>query len=78
MNWVPAYAGTTLRVHWTDRVGNALLVFVGVALALFLIAPLAMILAKSVQDRAGEFVALANFQDYFKTPALLRSIWNSV
>ena len=67
-----------LSVHWTDRVGNALLVGAGVALAVFLIAPLAMILAKSVQDRSGDFVALANFQAYFQTPALLRSIWNSV
>jgi iron(III) transport system permease protein len=31
-----------------------------------------------VQDRSGDFVALANFVAYFKTPALARSIWNSV
>ena len=31
-----------LRVHWTDRVGNALLVAVAIALAIFLIAPMAM------------------------------------
>jgi iron(III) transport system permease protein len=72
------YVGAPLKVHWTDRVGNALLVVAGLALALFLLAPLGMILAKSVQDRAGEFVGLANFQAYFQTPALLRSVWNSV
>jgi iron(III) transport system permease protein len=67
-----------LRVHWTDRIGNALLILAGAALAIFLLAPLAAILAKSVQDRSGDFVALANFEAYFRTPALLRSIWNSV
>ena len=74
-----AGAGTLrLRVHWTDRVAHVLLVGAGLALALFLMAPLAMILVKSTQDRAGEFVGLANFTSYFATPALLRSIWNSL
>ena len=67
-----------LRVHWSDRIAHAILVGAGAALAVFLLAPLAMILAKSAQDRAGEFVGLANFAEYFRTPALARSIWNSV
>ncbi len=67
-----------LAVHWTDRIGNLLLLAAGIALAVFLLAPLATILAKSVEDRAGDFVGLANFQAYFRTPALLTSIWNSV
>jgi iron(III) transport system permease protein len=67
-----------LSVHWTDRVAHVLLIVAGLALALFLIAPLATILAKSVENRAGEFVGLANFVSYFQTPALSRSIWNSV
>ena len=66
-----------LRVHWSDRVGNAILLVVGIALAVFLLAPMAMILAKSVEDRAGDFVGLAHFEAYFRTPALLTSIWNS-
>jgi iron(III) transport system permease protein len=67
-----------LAVHWSDRVGHALLLAAGLALATFLFGPLAMILMKSVQDRAGEFVGLANFETYFRTPALLRSVWNSL
>ena len=74
----PAPAARRLRVHWTDRVGNAVLIAAAIALAIFLLAPMAMILAKSVEDRAGEFVGLANFESYFRTPALLKSIWNSV
>ena len=67
----------TLKVHWTDRVGNALLVACGAALAAFLLAPLATILAKSLEDKSGAFVGLVNFAEYFKTPALAISIWNS-
>jgi iron(III) transport system permease protein len=70
--------GSRLRVHWTDRIAHALLILAGVALAVFLLAPMAAILAKSVEDRAGDFVALANFAQYFRTPALSRSIWNSL
>lgn len=74
-----AFPGVTkLSVHWTDRTGHVVLVLAGVALAIFLLAPMAAILAKSVQDRGGEFTGLANFVAYFHTPALLKSIWNSV
>ena len=73
-----AAGATRLRVHWSDRIAHAILVVAAVALAVFLLAPLGMILAKSVQDRAGDFVGLTNFVEYFKTPALARSIWNSV
>jgi iron(III) transport system permease protein len=74
----PAAPARRLRVHWTDRIGNALLIVAALALALFLLAPMATILARSVEDRAGDFAGLANFQTYFRTPALLTSIWNSV
>ena len=67
-----------LKVHWSDRIAHAILITAGVALAVFLLFPLAAILVKSVQNRAGDFIGLANFADYFRTPALARSIWNSV
>jgi iron(III) transport system permease protein len=79
INWAPAYAGATkLSVHWTDRTGHLVLILAGLALAVFLLAPMAAILIKSVQDRGGDFAGLANFDAYFHTPALLKSIWNSV
>jgi iron(III) transport system permease protein len=37
-----------------------------------------VILAKSVENRAGEFVGLANFEQYFQHAGAARSIWNSV
>ena len=38
-----------LSVHWTDRIGHALLIFAALALAFFLLAPMAAILG----DRVG-------------------------
>ena len=67
-----------LKVHWTDRIAHAILIAAGLALAVFLLFPLAAILVKSVQNRAGDFIGLQNFADYFRTPALARSIWNSL
>src|ERR1700687_5163007 len=67
-----------LTVHWSDRAGHVLLVAAGVVLATFLLAPLALILVKSLENRSGELVGLANFESYLRTPALWRSIWNSL
>lgn len=40
--------------------------------------PLGVLLAKSVQDKSGAFVGLANYVEYFSTPSLIESLWNSV
>ena len=65
-------------MHWHDRLAQGLLVVCCAALALCLIGPLAMILVKSVQDKDGAFVGLALFREYFATPALQRSVWNTL
>jgi iron(III) transport system permease protein len=64
--------------HWQERLAQALLVVCCIALALFLFAPLAMILVKSVQDKDGAFVGLLQFRQYFETPALRQSIVNTL
>jgi iron(III) transport system permease protein len=65
------------RVHWHDRLAQVLLLGCCALLAVFLLAPLAAILVKSVQDKSGAFVGLLQFREYFATPALQRSIWNT-
>lgn len=55
----------------------ALLLALGL-LVVGLLFPLAAMLVKSVQDRAGDFVGLANFARYLQTPALAGSIVNSL
>lgn len=45
---------------------------------IFLIVPILMIFSKAFQNNSGEFVGLANFSEYFHTPALMVAIWNSI
>ncbi|AMO23154.1 hypothetical protein GCM10027034_43890 [Ramlibacter solisilvae] len=72
-------AGTVRQsAHWTDRLAQAALLLVALALVAFLALPLLTILLHAVQGKAGEFVALDNFIAYAHSPALLTSLWNSV
>jgi iron(III) transport system permease protein len=74
----PVAGGTTRpRVHWHDRLAQVLLLVCCALLALFLLGPMAAILVKSVQDKSGAFVGLLQFREYFATPALQSSIWNT-
>ncbi len=45
---------------------------------LTLILPLWWLLSKSFQDQDGAFVGLANYIQYFSTPSLFASVWNSL
>jgi iron(III) transport system permease protein len=55
------------------------LLLLGIAfLVLFLLLPLLSMLQKSLQNQAGEFVALENFILYFDSPVLFQSIYNSL
>lgn len=57
------------------RAGIGLLI---VWLLVTLILPLWWLLSKSFQNQNGEFVGLANYIQYFSTPALFASVWNSL
>src|SRR6185295_7909512 len=54
------------------------LVLVAAALLAFLTLPLLSLLARSVEDRSGHFVGLANFGTYFASPAFSNSIQNTL
>ena len=73
---LPAPAAARFRV--SDFVARGLLILAGIGLALFLVAPMASIFERAVQDNQGNFVGLHHFATYFATPALARSVWNSV
>ncbi len=64
--------------HWIDRLAHVLLSLVAIILLYFLALPLGAILIQALQSDSGEFVWLANFVAYAKTPALLGSLWNSL
>ena len=74
----PAAPAIQREHHWQERLAQGLLVASCAALALFLFAPLFMILVKSVQDKDGAFVGLLQFQQNFETPALRQSIGNTL
>jgi iron(III) transport system permease protein len=73
-----AAAPVKQSAHWTDRIAHIALFVVALALVAFLALPLLAILVHAVQGREDEFVGLANFVEYARTPALLQSLWNSV
>lgn len=63
------------RDEWLARAGlAALTLWLLITVAL----PLWALLSKSVLDRQGQFVGLANYAEYFSSPALLSSLWNSL
>src|SRR5215813_14609407 len=64
--------------HWQDRLAQALLLVVCAAMTVFLLAPLAMILVKSTENRNGAFVGLALFSEYLRNPALALSALNTL
>jgi iron(III) transport system permease protein len=61
-----------------QRVAELLLAAAVAILLLAIAIPLWMLLSKAMLDGKGGFVGLANFQRYFATPALVRSLWNSL
>src|ERR1700741_587477 len=63
------------RDGWIMR---ACMVVLGLFLAVAVLLPLYTMLSKSVEDREGTFIGLANYARYFGTPALFNSIYNSL
>lgn len=60
---------------WVRGIGIwTLVAFLTVAIAL----PLGMLLSKSFLSSAGNFIGLANYLTYFRTPSLVASLWNSI
>jgi len=74
----PHAAPVKQSAHWTDRIAHLAMLVVALALAAFLALPLLTILMQALQGKDEQFVGLANFIEYAKTPSLLDSLWNSV
>jgi len=69
--------GRRLRLSRDDLIVRGVLLAVVAFLVLFLLAPMAAIFLRAVQDNDGNF-SLAHFAAHLQTPSLLRTIWNSV
>ncbi|MGA1328043.1 MAG: ABC transporter permease subunit, partial [Rubrivivax sp.] len=73
-----AFSPVRLRTTASERIAWIALGAVAVLLLAFLAAPLLALLVKAVQDPKGEFVGLANFASYIRSPTLWQSLWNSL
>jgi iron(III) transport system permease protein len=65
------------RLGRDDWLMRAVLALVGLYLVATLALPLWALLSKSLESPQGDFIGFANYGQYFRTPALARSITNS-
>ena len=77
---LPALSGRRVKPlkHWQDWLAQGLLLGACAVLCVFLLAPLAMILVKSTQDKSGAFVGLQLFREYLENAALRDSALNTL
>lgn len=66
------------RLGFEDYLRRFLFILVGLGFYLFLIYPLFRGLVRSFQDKAGEFVGLANYINYFSSATTSTSLTNSL
>src|SRR5262245_53850371 len=66
------------EVSRDDLLMRAGLLVFGIALVICVLLPIGALLRKAVENRAGEFVGLVNFERFLTTPALTQSIGNSL
>ena len=66
------------RLSSDDYVMRAFILLVGVWMIIAVLLPLYFMMSKSVEDKDGNFIGMANFVEYFSTPALSYSIYNSL
>ena len=61
-----------------DWIMRSAMILIGLILVTAIILPLYAMLSKSFEDSDGNFIGLANYVEYFSTPALFQSIYNSL
>ncbi len=71
-------APVKLKVSGEDWIMRGVLVAIGLYLIVAIVLPLYALLSKSFQNKDGTFIGLANFTEFFSTPALSYSVNNSL
>ena len=61
-----------------DKFQGGILVLIALVVAIAVLLPLVTIFLKSVENRDGEFIGILNYVEYFQTPALVASIYNTI
>ena len=62
----------------SDRVGQFMLLSYIILFLLFLVLPLGALISKSLDNKDGDFIGLANYILYLQEPALFQSLYNSL
>ncbi len=75
---VKSQAELKQKLSRDDLLMRGLIAVVGLYLLVTLVLPLYAMLSKSFKDNDGNFIGLANYIEYFSTPALSASITNSL
>ncbi len=66
------------KVSRDDIIMRTCMGVVGIFLVVCVLLPLYTMLSKSVENKDGDFIGLANYVEYFSTPALFLSAFNSL
>ncbi|MGE4562840.1 MAG: putative 2-aminoethylphosphonate ABC transporter permease subunit [Rhodospirillales bacterium] len=66
------------KIGRDDWIMRGCMVGIGVFLLVAVLLPLYVMLSKSLENKDGGFIGLANYIDYFSTPALFLSAFNSL
>ena len=66
------------KISRDDWIMRGCMGVIGIFLAMFVLLPLYTMMSKSVENSAGDFIGLANYLEYFSTPALFLSAVNSL
>ena len=66
------------KISRDDKAMRVLMVGIGLFLVVAVLLPLYAMLSKSVQNKDGVFIGVTNYAEYFSTPALFFSIYNSL
>ena len=74
-NAAPRIRAKISRDDWMMR---GCMVVIGVFLLVSVLLPLYTMMSKSVENKDGDFIGLANYAEYFDTPALFYSAINSL
>jgi len=69
---------TKPKIGRDDWIMRGWMLILAVFLLVAILLPLYVMLSKSFENKAGDFIGLANFQEYFSTPALFLSAFNSL
>ncbi len=74
----PAASGIKPKLSQDDRIMRGFILMVGVWMTVTVLLPLYAMLSKSFENHDGVFIGIANYIEYFSTPALFYSIENSL